>query len=72
MQAVMANEGLDVAAFEFIFDSDGTPYFYDINTNTNYNSDAEARAGVSAMGLLADYLGAELAAVTGRGPKTAS
>ena len=72
MQAVMASEGLDVAAFEFILDADGTPYIYDINTNTNYNSDAEARAGVSAMGLLADHLGAELAAVSGRGLKAAS
>ena len=72
MQAVMASEGLDVAAFEFILDSDGMPYFYDINTNTNYKSDAEARAGVSAMGLLADYLGAELAVMSGRGLKAAS
>ena len=72
MQAVMASEGLDVAAFEFILDADGTPYVYDINTNTNYNSDAEARAGVSAMGLLADHLGAELRAVLGRGLKAAS
>ena len=68
----MANEGLDVAAFEFILDAGGTPHVYDINTNTNYNSDAEARAGVSAMGLLADQLGAELAAVSGRGLKAAS
>ena len=57
MQAVMATEGLDVAAFEFVSDADGQAYVYDINTNTNYNSDAEARAGVSAMGQLADYLG---------------
>ena len=60
MQQVMADEGLDVAAFEFIQDADGTPYVYDINTNTNYNSDAENRAGLSAMGQLADYLGSEL------------
>lgn len=64
MQAVMADEQLDVqldvAAFEFILDSDGVPYICDINTNTNYNSDAEGRAGVSAMGRLADCLGAEL------------
>ena len=71
MQLLMASEGLDVAAFEFILDADGTPYVYDVNTNTNYNSDAEARAGVSAMGLLADHLGAELATVSGRGLKAA-
>jgi len=61
MQTVMADEGLDVAAFEFILDRDGHPHVYDINTNTNYNSDAESRAGVSAMGQLAAYLGRELA-----------
>ena len=61
MQAVMADEGLDVAAFEFILDPDGRPHVYDINTNTNYNSEAESRAGVSAMGQLATFLGDELA-----------
>lgn len=65
MQEVMAAEGLDVAAFEFITDSDGMAYVYDINTNTNYNSDAETRAGLSAMGRLAAYLGQELAKMTG-------
>ena len=60
MQAVMAAEGLDVAAFEFVTDSDGQAYVSDINTNTNYNSDAEERAGLSAMGQLADYLGQAL------------
>ena len=65
MQQVMAAEGLDVAAFEFITDSDGIAYVYDINTNTNYNSDAESRAGISAMGRLAAYLGQELAKMTG-------
>ena len=72
MQAVMAAENLDVAAFEFILDSDGIPHVYDINTNTNYNSDAESRAGVSAMGRLADYLGAELGGSTGLDLKAAS
>lgn len=57
MQHLMHQEGLDVAAFEFITDSDGVAYVYDINTNTNYNSDAEQRAGLSAMSELASYLG---------------
>ena len=61
MQTVMAQEQLDVAAFEFIEDGDGQPYVYDINTNTNYNSDAEARAGLSAMDRLAEFLGDALA-----------
>ncbi|MDA8882111.1 alpha-L-glutamate ligase [Alphaproteobacteria bacterium] len=64
MQAVMQAENLDVAAFEFITDADGTAYVYDINTNTNYNSDAENRAGLSAMSRLAAYLGHELAIIT--------
>ena len=72
MQAVMAQEQLDVAAFEFILDPDGVPYVYDINTNTNYNSDAESRAGLSAMGCLADHLGAELGRLSGLGMKVAS
>ena len=63
MQAVMAQEQLDVAAFEFITDSDGVVYVYDINTNTNYNSDAEKRAGLSAMGQLAAYLGTLLGGI---------
>mgnify|MGYP006144286371 CR=1 FL=1 len=57
MQDVMAREGLDVAAFEFITDENNVAYVYDINTNTNYNSDAEQRAGISAMAVLAKYLG---------------
>ena len=72
MQAVMASEGLDVAAFDFILDADGTTLLYDININTNYNSDAEARAGVSVMALFAEHLAAKLAAVSERGLKAAS
>ena len=56
----MSAEVVDVAAFEFILDEQGRSYTYDINTNTNYNEDAERRAGVSAMGWLADYLSTEL------------
>ena len=61
MQGVMARNDLDVSAFEFITDEDGVAYVYDINTNTNYNSDAEKRAGISAMTVLASYLGSKLA-----------
>lgn len=60
MKQVMANEGLDVAAFEFVCNKQGTPFFYDINTNTNYNSDAESRANMSAMKSLAGYLASTL------------
>ena len=72
MQAAMTNEGLDVASFEFILDTDGTPYVYEINTNTNYNGDAEVCAGMSVMSLLADHLSAELATVSRLGLKAAS
>ena len=65
MKAVMHDQALDVAAFEFIEDADGHAYVYDINTNTNYNSDAESRAGIFAMERLADYLGAALAKQAG-------
>ena len=60
MKAVMDNEGLDVAGFEFVTDEAGRHYCYDINTNTNYNGDAEARFGIYAMDCLAEYLGKQL------------
>lgn len=60
MKALMDNEGLDVAGFEFVTDDAGHHYCYDINTNTNYNSDAETRQQKFAMQRLADFLGAEL------------
>jgi hypothetical protein len=62
-QRFLQIEGIDVAAFEFIVDAQGLDYTYDINTNTNYNAAAEARAGVFGMQRLAQYLGAELAAL---------
>ena len=66
---VMAANDIHVAAFEFVRDRAGRAYTYDLNTNTNYNGDAEVAAGVSAMGLLADYLGEELARL--RAPRAA-
>jgi hypothetical protein len=60
-RAMIAASGIEVTGIEFIRDADGTVYTYDVNTNTNYNGAAEARAGVSGMGRLADFLGAELA-----------
>jgi hypothetical protein len=57
----LAANGIEVAGIEFIRDGAGTVYTYDVNTNTNYNPDAEARAGRSAMGALAGFLGSELA-----------
>ncbi|GEO26930.1 glutathione synthase [Alicyclobacillus acidoterrestris] len=51
---------IQVAGIEFIRDSQGTVYTYDINTNTNYNADAEAAAGVFGMQKLAQFLQAQL------------
>jgi hypothetical protein len=59
-ETFLAANGIDVAGIEFITDSEGAVYTYDVNTNTNYNADAEARAGRSGMETLARYLGALL------------
>ncbi len=56
----LVQNDIEVAGIEFIVDTAGTVYTYDVNTNTNYNSDAEARAGRSGMTTLARFLGAEL------------
>src|SRR6201987_2732022 len=65
-EAFLAANDIGVAGIEFVTDSVGVVYTYDVNTNTNYNHDAEARAGRSAMATLARYLGAELDRVSGR------
>ena len=62
-EAFLAANDIGVAGIEFIADTEGTVYTYDVNTNTNYNPDPEARAGRSGMDTLARYLGAELAKV---------
>jgi len=54
---------IGVAGIEFIRDFQNNNYTYDINTNTNYNSRAEAKLNVSGMGMLADFLGRELATI---------
>ena len=59
-EAFLAQNGIEVAGIEFIADTAGTVYTYDVNTNTNYNPDAEAHAGHSGMTTLARFLGAEL------------
>jgi len=59
-EAFLSANGIDVAGIEFVTDSAGGVYTYDVNTNTNYNPAAEARAGRSGMEMLARYLGAEL------------
>ena len=57
---LLALHGVEIAGVEFIVDSQGVPYTYDINTNTNYNSEAEALSGKRGMDAVATYLGMEL------------
>jgi hypothetical protein len=58
-QFLRAND-IHVAGIEFIRDSNGVIFTYDVNTNTNYNSEAEARAGKFGMLEVAKFLGEEL------------
>jgi hypothetical protein len=59
-EAFLVQNEIEVAGIEFIVDTAGTVYTYDVNTNTNYNLDAEVRAGRSGMTTLARFLGAAL------------
>lgn len=56
---------IHIAGIEFITDTKGQIYTYDVNTNTNYNSDAEEAAGVFGMRTIAKYLGEQLKAEYG-------
>jgi len=69
-ESFLRNNGIEIAGIEFISDSDGTLFTYDVNTNTNYNPDAEAAAGVPLTGMqaVARFLGSELVKV-GFGPE---
>lgn len=51
---------IKVAGIEFIRDTNGEIYTYDVNTNTNYNADAEKLAGHYNMLQLATVLKSEL------------
>lgn len=59
-----ADNAMKIAAIEIIENANGDVFAYDVNVNTNYNADAEKRAGVSGMGAVASYLGAELSRQT--------
>ena len=59
-EAFLQANNIDVAGIEFIRDSNGEVYTYDVNTNTNYNADAEEKAGKYGMLELAKFLGATL------------
>ncbi|MEM6641091.1 MAG: alpha-L-glutamate ligase [Pseudomonadota bacterium] len=59
-EAMLRAADIHIAGIEFIADSRGELYTYDINTNTNYNPRAEAVAKVSGMQTIAGYLVDEL------------
>jgi hypothetical protein len=66
-EAFLAAHGIQIAGIEFIVDTAGRVFTYDVNTNTNYNSEAETVADVSGMGAIASCLGSELATVNAAG-----
>lgn len=59
-EKVLAANSIQVAGIEFICNSDGEIYTYDINTNTNYNPEAEKKAEKYGMLELAKVLKNEL------------
>jgi hypothetical protein len=65
-QRFIAEHGIGIAGIEFIEDTSGEIYTYDVNTNTNYNAAAEAQAGRFGMRAIARYLGHELAQLAPR------
>ncbi|MGI9524536.1 MAG: ATP-grasp domain-containing protein [Hyphomicrobiaceae bacterium] len=64
-EAFLAANDVGMAGVEFIVDSEGRSFTYDVNTNTNYNPAAEAAAGISGMGAMATHLADLLAATYG-------
>ena len=59
-EAFLARNDIEVVGIEFITNTAGTVYAYDVNTNTSYNPNAEARTSRSGTTTLARFLGAEL------------
>jgi hypothetical protein len=60
----IAENGIGISGIEFITDTSGEIYTYDVNTNTNYNSEAEDAAGRFGMRAIAAHLGDELSRVS--------
>ena len=56
----LKNNHIEIAGIEFLQDSKGQLYTYDINTNTNYNSIAESLSEIKGMKAIADFLKREL------------
>ena len=51
---------IEIAGIEYMIDTGGVHYSYDVNTNTNYNSIAEKKAGMFGMKQIALFLREEL------------
>lgn len=60
-EAFLRANGIAIAGVEFIVDSAGRSYTYDVNTNTNYNPQAEAKSERRGMRAIARHLGGLLA-----------
>jgi hypothetical protein len=63
----LAANHIEVAGIEFITDTKGELFTYDVNTNTNYNSAAEAVAQKFGMKAVASFLGRELHKLPSKG-----
>jgi hypothetical protein len=55
-QSFLTANDIGVAGIEFIADTQGRAYTYDVNTNTNYNPDAETKDGRRGMQAIALHL----------------
>ncbi|MCH8903973.1 MAG: alpha-L-glutamate ligase [Bacteroidetes bacterium] len=62
----LKENGMEVAAIEYIESIDGKRYLYDVNINTNYNTEAESKISSSKRGMrtIAEYLGHKLSDLT--------
>jgi len=59
-QKILKNNHIEIAGIEFLEDTKGQLYTYDINTNTNYNSTAESSSEKKGMKAIANFLKREL------------
>ncbi|GAA0451628.1 alpha-L-glutamate ligase [Alkalibacillus silvisoli] len=59
----LARNGIHFAGIEFIQNTDGELFTYDVNTNTNYNSDAESKVNQYGMKEIAKTLNEQLKAL---------
>lgn len=59
--AFCGQHGLDVAGIEFVQDTAGRRFTYDVNANSNYNAAVEAGHDVRGMDAIADLVAARMA-----------